>query len=374
MIHSFTTEIALEIGVNEAIVLNHLYYWVHHNKTNNINFYEGRYWTYNSIGAFTRQFPFFTQAQIRRILNKLKDNGIIDTGNFNKNNYDRTIWYTLTQKGLCLLGDDEGKGWLECSNNFIEDKSKNDDDAIDEVSQSDTSICQNRKVDVLKTAHGNIQNEQMDVSELAHGCSQNDKWIFKKQQMDFHKMTNGFGTSDTPIPYYKHNITQKITQNKTGSGGNVAVVAVDDKDNNEVNDNNNNSTPPEKNDFSNLLKIYQENIKANPGKLEMTELFNLYQQYGYQWLYEAIKIAIFSGKVVGIKYIQGILQSWQAKFAPTDKPWLIESEITQEAAAKIASHSAAQNTRTNSIEAASKAIAILEQYGNYDEERNISHG
>ena len=51
MQHSFDIEIAEKYGVSEAILLQHLWFWIEKNKANEVNFYDGTYWTYNSIKA-----------------------------------------------------------------------------------------------------------------------------------------------------------------------------------------------------------------------------------------------------------------------------------------------------------------------------------
>lgn len=77
MLYSFNVNIAVEYGVEEAIFLHNLYFWIAKNKANNKHFYEGAFWTYNSLEAFTELFPFWSQKQIRRIIKKLKDKGAI---------------------------------------------------------------------------------------------------------------------------------------------------------------------------------------------------------------------------------------------------------------------------------------------------------
>ena len=72
-----------------------LAYWIEKNEANGRNFYDGRYWTYNSIEAFTKLFPFWTARQIRRILKSLEDKKVIITGNYNQSTYDRTTWYAF---------------------------------------------------------------------------------------------------------------------------------------------------------------------------------------------------------------------------------------------------------------------------------------
>ena len=103
MQHSFDVEIAEKYGVSEAILLQHLWFWIEKNKANEKNFYDGAYWTYNSTRAFVKLFPYMTQRQIQNALKKLKDKGIIKTGNYNKSAYDRTLWYAFTELGNSIM-------------------------------------------------------------------------------------------------------------------------------------------------------------------------------------------------------------------------------------------------------------------------------
>ena len=103
MEHSFNIEIAKEYGILEAILLKHIYFWVEKNRANEKHFYDENYWTYNSIKAFNEMFPYASEKRIRNALKKLIDNEIICTGNYNQNHYDRTLWYTLTNKGKNIL-------------------------------------------------------------------------------------------------------------------------------------------------------------------------------------------------------------------------------------------------------------------------------
>lgn len=99
MEHHFNVEIAKEYGILEAIILNNLQHWIEKNRANGKNFHDGHYWTYNSAKAFSELFPYASQKQIRKALQNLIAEGIIQTGNYNKNPYDRTLWYSFTEKG-----------------------------------------------------------------------------------------------------------------------------------------------------------------------------------------------------------------------------------------------------------------------------------
>lgn len=100
MNHSFNVEIATKYGFKESVILEHLFFWIKKNEANNENFFDGKYWTYNSIKAFADLFPYFTEKQIRSALDSLCKQGLICKGNYNKSAYDRTLWYALTDKAI----------------------------------------------------------------------------------------------------------------------------------------------------------------------------------------------------------------------------------------------------------------------------------
>lgn len=101
--HILDIGVAQLVGANAALILENISYWCEHNAANNATLHDGRYWTYNSTKAFGELFPYMTINVIRASLKKLKDNGLILTGNYNKSAYDRTMWYTLTEKAEKML-------------------------------------------------------------------------------------------------------------------------------------------------------------------------------------------------------------------------------------------------------------------------------
>ena len=103
MYHQFDIDVAKEIGIVPAIILNNLYWWIDKNRANERHFYDGYYWTYNSRKAFAEQFPYLNEKKIRYAIEKLIDEGYVVTGNYNKSTYDRTLWYAITEKGYSIL-------------------------------------------------------------------------------------------------------------------------------------------------------------------------------------------------------------------------------------------------------------------------------
>jgi hypothetical protein len=98
MTYQFDTDIAAIYGVDEAVIIANLEHWIRHNIANDKHYHDGRYWTYNSIDAFTKLFPFWTARQIRRILQSLIEQNVLMTGNYNSSARDRTMWYAFTDE------------------------------------------------------------------------------------------------------------------------------------------------------------------------------------------------------------------------------------------------------------------------------------
>jgi len=103
MEHSFNIEIATKYGIEEAILLNNLYFWICKNIVNKQNFYDNYYWTYNTMEAFAQLFPYMNKRQIGYRLQHLVDENLIIKGNYNNSQLDRTLWYTLTKQAYCIL-------------------------------------------------------------------------------------------------------------------------------------------------------------------------------------------------------------------------------------------------------------------------------
>lgn len=83
--------LASKIGLNEAIFLQQIHYWL--NRSN--NFYDGYRWVYNTYEEWREQFPFWSVATLRRIVNKLEKEQLLIIGNYNKLKIDKTKWYRI---------------------------------------------------------------------------------------------------------------------------------------------------------------------------------------------------------------------------------------------------------------------------------------
>ena len=149
MNHSFDPRVAKEFGVNEAIIIQHLQFWIIKNVANKVNFKNGKYWTYNSYSAFQKIFFYLSESQIKRILKKLYDKNVIEKSNFNKLKMDQTNWYTFKEgyyKRFILDEiDNEDSDGTESS-----DRNTNNKLPSDEIVQSSDEIVSYRADEIVR--------------------------------------------------------------------------------------------------------------------------------------------------------------------------------------------------------------------------------
>ena len=88
--------LAKEIGLNEAIMLQQIHFWI--GKKN--NYKDGRYWVYNTYDEWLEQFPFWSLSTLKRTITSLSNKKLIIIGNFNKAKFDKTNWYTINYDAL----------------------------------------------------------------------------------------------------------------------------------------------------------------------------------------------------------------------------------------------------------------------------------
>ena len=94
--HLFEVEDAKKYGVDKAIILSNLRFWLDKNKANKSNVFDGYYWTYNSAKAFSELFPYWSANKIQKTLKQMEMEGLIKSGCYNNSGYDRKKWYTTS--------------------------------------------------------------------------------------------------------------------------------------------------------------------------------------------------------------------------------------------------------------------------------------
>lgn len=101
--HCFSVELATKIGLREAIILQHLFWWHEHNKALPDKNMDGHVWFFISAGQIAEVFPYLSVKTVRNIIEKLISEGFLikDHKGEGQDKFNRTNWYALTN---CSLG------------------------------------------------------------------------------------------------------------------------------------------------------------------------------------------------------------------------------------------------------------------------------
>lgn len=114
-------ELAKLIGLNEAIVLQQVHYWLEINRKANKNFHDGSFWTYNSIKNWQKDnFNFWSYDTVKRTFSRLEKSGLLIFDNYNRDPRDKTKWYTINNHEVEKLKNAIG---AKCTNGKKVDKS-----------------------------------------------------------------------------------------------------------------------------------------------------------------------------------------------------------------------------------------------------------
>ena len=169
MNHSFSVSLATELQhVEKAIIIENLSFWIDKNKANRKHLHNGKYWTYNTAQAFSELFPYMNPNSIQKWLKQLKDDGYILSENFNDNSYDRTKWYTLTNKAYKHL-----RPFVKNTNGNVETTNPSD--------QNDESTTTDIKQDINTDTPPAPKGESKSISIDSLTEEQKDQWRRFKQ-------------------------------------------------------------------------------------------------------------------------------------------------------------------------------------------------
>ena len=135
--------LAKAIGLNEAIFLQQLHYFLRISK----NHAEGRSWVYNTIKDWQVEFSFWSLKTVQRTIENLELSGLVlSTDKFNKMKMDKTKWYSIDYEKLSEIA---GKN-------------------------ASSPFSQNDQMEHTKTENAFSQNDQMSFSQNDQSNNQRD--------------------------------------------------------------------------------------------------------------------------------------------------------------------------------------------------------
>jgi len=202
MNHSYNYEIACEYGVNSATFLQNLAFWIKKNQENNRNNKDNYTWSFQTQAELSKILPFSID-QIKRMVKKLKDAGIIKVEQYNKSSYNRTNWYTIIDTKISQLLNItkkifKGKFEIKLDDTMIKQAQNLNINDIDNEFEKFVSFNKN-KFKSLKLMHSKwllwlkqaVKYHKQQNKKTAQSQNQEKaayKWDFKKAQFDSNKI------------------------------------------------------------------------------------------------------------------------------------------------------------------------------------------
>ena len=109
------------IDLNEAIMLQQIYYWLEINKEAGRGFHVGRYWSYNRYDKWNEQFLFLSKSIIKRVFKKLRNMELIIVDRLNLYQMDRTSGYTIDYNKLNYIVNVSNSSNRNNQNELVDD-------------------------------------------------------------------------------------------------------------------------------------------------------------------------------------------------------------------------------------------------------------
>lgn len=170
--------LATAIGLHEAIVLQQVQYWINTKNKSRERYQDAfvagsdglqRCWIFNSITSWQKQFPFWNERTLRRVIEKLVSDNLLICEQLSTKKWDRTNWYTINYTRLGeILAEIDGNAMLQ--ENDTDSSSDSQPEVVNALGQKshidepNMSQCRVRGLTVLpETTTENIYSNSADA-------------------------------------------------------------------------------------------------------------------------------------------------------------------------------------------------------------------
>src|SRR5690606_4170964 len=174
-------KLAIEIGLNEAIILQQIHYWLNQSNHN----HDGKKWIYNTYDDWNKQFPFWSVMTIRRTITSLEKQNLILIANYNKAGFDKTRWYSINYP-------------------VVESVNRRCD-------QNEQTICSKR-------TDGSVQNEQTNTRDYTENTTENISMSDKSDAAPYKTMIEYLNNKVNKRFSYKSESNRKLIKARFNEG------------------------------------------------------------------------------------------------------------------------------------------------------------
>lgn len=179
------------IGLNEALFLQQVHYWL--NRSNHL--IKGKKWIYNTYEDWQKQFPFWSNATIRRTISSLENKGLLIHDNFNKAGFDKTKWYTIHYQLLESMSRPSAQNEQTMCSNWTDGVAQDEQTNTKRITQENTTReVDNNAFSFYQQNFGLINgfiaediqhwlddlNEELVIEAMKRTLEQQKKWSYAK--------------------------------------------------------------------------------------------------------------------------------------------------------------------------------------------------
>ena len=161
--------IAQNLGIDAAIIYNHITYWLKINaRKSETELIEGKYWMYETNKQMADFFGIYTEDQVSRAIKKLTDAELIIKKCLSKNPFDRTSWYTVSDQGLL-------KKCLRNSQNCGMHTPKSAGSQPPKIAESDPAILRDVVYTIKEQENNNKKQQQQATAAVSSKSSSKEQ-------------------------------------------------------------------------------------------------------------------------------------------------------------------------------------------------------
>ena len=185
---TFLPHLAKAIGVNEALVLQQLHYWlVNHAEVQ----HEGKFWIYKTYEEWQEQdFFFWSVRTVKSVFKSLTNLGLIESQKLSSNRHNRVNYYTINAEKLAEIS-------AVCEAEFEQKR-------LLKLAKKGVKVCTFDSAEVAQSDNANFaQSQSAEVAQCLREQKENNKDNKEEAQL---QNSDGFIVGET---------TQQPTQEVT---------------------------------------------------------------------------------------------------------------------------------------------------------------
>lgn len=186
---TFLPHLAKAIGVNEALVLQQLHYWlVNHAEVQ----HEGKFWIYKTYEEWQEQdFFFWSVRTVKSVFKSLTNLGLIESQKLSSNRHNRVNYYTINAEKLAEIS-------AICEAEFEQKR-------LLKLAKKGVKVCTFDSAEVAQSDNANFaQSQSAEVARCLREQKENNKDNKEEAQP---QNSDGFIVGDIP-----QQPTQEVTE------------------------------------------------------------------------------------------------------------------------------------------------------------------